>query len=436
MNVAYLDPPYSYYFHELSRHLAQRTGGSTVALLSCPSYRMYVHGDRSLLWHAGPVDRIHPVPAPFERAAWACNGAAEFQQAFSHAVEWFKARFLAERIELCLAFSDARPFSQAALIAAQAVGVVCLFFERGAFRYRSASLSTQGLNARFDLRRARRGAPITGLTAKTLPPRRPTEPWLRARFLWFMLVNGIVCSRDRSRSAMQHKRYHPFNYARIALSQFLSEHPALQRGRADAAPRGPCVLLPLQLQTDSQFVMHSPFAHNQALIDFVVPRVRAALPDAEVIVKRHPMDVRSYRLPEGARFIDGNLAHWIPQARAIVCLNSAAGFEAAIRGKTVLCFGASFYTEHERVVRVGPQDFERRFAAAVARADDRAAGAKLRNAVLRYYQAPGDVWAYSADDLRATADIVLQHVRAARGAAAKAAAPVPVKACATDRDGA
>ena len=40
MNIAYLDPPYSRYFSRLARRLSERTGGSVIALLSSPSYRL------------------------------------------------------------------------------------------------------------------------------------------------------------------------------------------------------------------------------------------------------------------------------------------------------------------------------------------------------------------------------------------------------------
>lgn len=419
MNIAYLDPPYSRYFQALSSRLARRTGGSAVALLSCPAYRMYTQGDRSIVWSPGETEQRYSVPPSFERAEWADAECPAFSRAFSHAVSWFKARFQAERIETCLLFSDARPFSVAAQLAAEELGVVCVYFERGAFRLRTSSLSTQGINARFDLQAAEGCERIAGMNEADLPARRATEPWLRLRFAKFLIRNALARAVEPARGLMQHKRYHVFNYTRIALKQFRAEHPELPipHEAEHEPPPGtvPLVMLPLQLPTDSQFVMYSPFRHNQELIDFVVSGVRKALPNAEVLVKMHPMDVRRYRLPEGARLIDGNLARFYPRTAFVVCLNSNAGFEAAIRGKTVLCFADSFYTGPSRrcIVRVGCEDFVQQAAAAAAQGDDPAAGRELEAAVLRYYQAPGDAWAYTEDDLEATAGIVVQHVGAA-----------------------
>lgn len=417
MNIAYLDPPYSAYFHALAARLAG-DGGSVVALLSSPAYQLYTNGDRCELWRAGDADAEVALPAEFRRAAWAHTEAPSFRRAFSHAVGWFKARFAAERIDVCLVFSDARPFSQAARVAAAELGVVCVYFERGAFRQRTASLSTQGLNARFDLALAQRDEDaVRGLAPEDLPPRRPTERWLKLRFLAFMVLNAWVRSRDPDLRPMQHKTYHPFNYLRIWLrergAQRLAQRDRRVR-RIEVEFAGKVVLLPLQLQTDSQFVMHSPFPHNQAFIDFVVPRVAAALPGARVLVKRHPMDVRRYRLPPGAEFVEGNLARFHSRAAMLVCLNSNTGFEAALRGMPVLCFADSFYTACPQILRVERDDFGAAVTEAATRGNDADAGRRLRAAVLRFYQAPGDVWAYAEADLDATVAIVGQHLAAER----------------------
>ena len=168
--------------------------------------------------------------------------------------------------------------------------------------------------------------------------------------------------------------------------------------------------------------MYSPFRHNQELIDFVVPGVREVLPGATVLVKRHPMDVRDFRLPEGAVFVDGNLAAYVRRAALMVCLNSGAGFEAAVHGKPVLCFADSFYTGCLPAQRTRRETFTDDLRAAVARGDDLQAGSQLQAEVLRAYQAPGDVWAYVDADLDASAAIVLQHVGAARVARLNAGA--------------
>jgi capsular polysaccharide export protein len=425
MNIAYLDPAYSRHFHRLAGTLARRTGGNAVALLSSPAYRMYTAGDRALVWKPGLSDHLRELPPEFEHATWAPMQDARSMAVFAHAVEWFKQRYTEERIDLCLVFSDARPFSVAARLAAAECGVVLLYFERGAFRYSTSSLSTLGLNSRFSLRRAEQLPGIAGVAAEERLERRPVEPWLRLRFARFIVRNAIACAIDRDRGRIQHKRYAITPYLRLAWAQWLTEHHFATRSDAivQAASGRPLVIVPLQLQTDSQLVLHSPFANNQAFIDFVAAEAARVAPDALLLFKRHPMDATRYRLPRGAAMVDGNLARYHAARPVFVCVNSTVGFEALVRGERVICFAPSFYADAPTLVLATPQTFADRLVEVLAAAGDAAAGRELRASVLRCYQAPGDAWAYSAEDVEATAEVVLKHFRAARLALVPKAAP-------------
>lgn len=415
-NIAYLDPPYSRYFHRLAAHLARRTGGTVLALLSSPAYAMYTCGDERLVWPPGALGDPPAAPQDAEHALWSQSaGDARFRAVFWHTVAWFRESFRAHGIRICLVFSDARPFSLAAAVAARDCGVHCLYIERGAFRLRSASMSMQGLNARFSLEQARAGeSSIEGMSADALDGARAQEPWLRLRFLRFLFANEAACRVAPQRRFLQHKRFALMPYARLALAQWWTAHHIAQHGDARLGLEAPgrVVLLPLQLPADSQFRLHSPFDGNQAFLDFVVGQARRAVPGVRVLVKRHPMDSARYRLPDGACWVGGNLARFYRHEPLVVCINSTVGFEAATRGVSVICFGPSFYTASDAVTLVTRGDFAEQLAARIDTPPDPARGRALLADVLRWYQAPGDAWAYSEADLDASAGIALQHLLA------------------------
>ena len=415
-NIAYLDPPYSRYLHGLAQRLAARTGGQALALLSSPAYAMYTGGDRHLVWPPGELANAPQAPEGAEHALWSQRADDErFRAVFWHAVAWLRESFVAHGVQLCLVFSDARPFSLAAATAAQACGVRCLYVERGAFRMRTASLSTQGLNARFSLDRARALAGVAGVAADDPPPARPREPGLYLRFLRFLLANEIACRIAPRRRLLQHKRYGLLPYARLAWAQWRMAQAARRDDDVAAGlPAGaPLVLVPMQLPADSQLRLYSPFADNQAFLDFVVAQACAQLPGVRVLVKRHPMDSARYRLPVGAQWISGTLSRWYARRPLVVCINSNAGFEAAVQGAPVICFGPSYYTESPAISMARRADFAELLASRIRAPDDPAPGRELLADVLRCYQAPGDTWGYTPADLDATADIALQHLRAA-----------------------
>jgi hypothetical protein len=168
----------------------------------------------------------------------------------------------------------------------------------------------------------------------------------------------------------------------------------------------------MQLPADSQFRLYSPFADNQAFLDFVVNEARAAAPGVRVLVKRHPMDSARYRLPQGAQWISGNLSRWYGRRPLVVCINSTVGFEAAAQGAPVICFGPSFYTASPAICMAGRDNFAELVAARIRAPGEPARGRELLAEVLRCYQAPGDTWAYTESDLEASAEVALQHLRA------------------------
>lgn len=424
MNVAYLDPAYSRHFHHVANCIAARTGGHALALLSSAAYLPYAAGDRSIVWTPGRSTKPRALPAEFERADWAPRGGARAAAVFSHAVEWFVERFRQERIELCLVFSDARPFSVAARLAAQEAGVVCVYFERGAFRLATSSLSTQGLNARFSLAHARTQPAITGLAADAPLRPRASEPWLRLRFARFVLRNLLAGALNRDRRLIQHKHYAPGHYARLAWVQWRASHrQRLAEPDEVARLQGrPLVIVALQLPADSQFVLYSPFETNQQFIDFVANSVRDVVPDATLLFKRHPMDASHDRLPAGARWVEGNLARFDAARPIVVCINSTVGFESLVRGLRVICFAPSFYADAPALVHARRDDFGAQLRRVLARDGDPATGAQLRADVLRWYQAPGDSYAYVQEDIEATATIVLQHLHALLASASDASA--------------
>lgn len=416
MNIAYLDPPYSRYFHRLAARLAKRTEGNVVALLSSPAYRIYTRGDRALVWQPGRAEQAPPLPPGTAHATWSQPVDEEFLHVFWHAVAWFRERFRQERIGLCFLFSDARPFSLAAALAARELDISCIYFERGAYRYCTASISTLGLNARFDLRRAQQLDGVQGLPPDEQLHRRPLERGLKRHFVRFILSNAVALMRHPERRRLQHKRYAIGPYLRLSLVQWWSEH---HLGRSDDArlrleDGAPLVLIPMQLPGDSQMVLHSPFESNQAFIDFVVAQARSSNPATRVLVKRHPMDSTRYRMPEGANLVGGNLGRFFARDPVVVCVNSTVGFEAAARGVQVVCFGESFYTDPEYVAHAAPASFGDHLVEAMRRGRDTEAGHALRAAVLRWYQAPGDAWAFTKLDLDRTAEIILQHHLAGR----------------------
>jgi len=111
------------------------------------------------------------------------------------------------------------------------------------------------------------------------------------------------------------------------------------------------VLLPLQVREDTQLHLHSPVWGNR--LEELVPALGRALaevdPSLPLVVKLHPKDESSdYDRLAAAHpevvFVDRiPMPECLRKARAVVTVNSTAGFEALCHDLPVLMLGENFY---------------------------------------------------------------------------------------------
>ncbi len=115
------------------------------------------------------------------------------------------------------------------------------------------------------------------------------------------------------------------------------------------------LLLPFQVRSDSQLVLHSPLFGND--LEAVVRELDAALlqidPQLRLVAKFHPYELpqvqRAYRhLPRRyprVTFVSNvPMTRLLEKAEAVVTINSTVGFEALLYDKRVLALGRNFYT--------------------------------------------------------------------------------------------
>lgn len=110
------------------------------------------------------------------------------------------------------------------------------------------------------------------------------------------------------------------------------------------------ILVPGQVESDASIRFGAPGIHsNMGLLQ----AVRSANPDACVVYKPHPDVVAGLRAKgsgEDKAFrwcnevvTDANMGSMLPTVDEVHVITSLAGFEALLRGKTVVCYGQPFY---------------------------------------------------------------------------------------------
>jgi capsular polysaccharide export protein len=143
--------------------------------------------------------------------------------------------------------------------------------------------------------------------------------------------------------------------ATLKWRQAQARREVARRAEPDARP---FFLFPLQLDSDSQIRLHSPFGRLPAAIRYVIADFAAHAPaGTDLVIKNHPLDngwinyrrvirraAQHHGVLDRVTFIDGgDLNALIDAARGTVMVNSTVGLTAVSRGAATICLGTAIY---------------------------------------------------------------------------------------------
>lgn len=260
-------------------------------------------------------------------------------------------------------FNDCRPTHRVAIAAAKRAAITIWVFEEGYLRPDWITLERDGINGHSRLP----ADPAWYLeTAHSLPAHdtdHATGGGLRQRILQdfrWQAANYTQAWR------YPHYRTHRPYPIWAEYSTWLTRLAVLRRRQAAARnlikelveSRTPFCLFPLQLDSDSQIRVHSPFQSMKSAIESVISNFAAYAPSRQhLVIKNHPLDNGwiNYRrligrqahwrgVADRVHFIDGgDLLTLIDQAMGTVTVNSTVGLTALDRGRPLKCLGRAIY---------------------------------------------------------------------------------------------
>lgn len=106
---------------------------------------------------------------------------------------------------------------------------------------------------------------------------------------------------------------------------------------------GEYVFVPLQLESDSNIRLFSPFAKMR---DFIAD-VASRLPGQRIVVRPHPLcpSPETVVLPGVEYRADGNLHQWLAHAKAVVGINSTVLIEAMLYERPIFSYGVGIASD-------------------------------------------------------------------------------------------
>ncbi|GCB06398.1 capsule polysaccharide biosynthesis/export protein [Ralstonia sp. SET104] len=282
----------------------------------------------------------------------------------AHALpDWYSEIFGSGDFTDTLLFGDCRKIHQPVHATAEQNNIRVNVFEEGYVRPHWLTMELHGVNGRSRLPRD----PAWYREQRTMTPPSPTGQttgynlYERAYHdIRYRAANAIYASRfPHYESHRPHNGYR--EYAGLARRLLLERQYRAEAKRLTErllAKKLPYYLFPLQLNSDSQIQVHSPFDSIRQAIDHVLTSFAAHAPaDALLVIKNHPLDTglieyRNYAksaaktlgVADRLEFIDaGHLPTLLDRARGVVVVNSTVGLSALHHRRPLKALGTAIY---------------------------------------------------------------------------------------------
>lgn len=272
-------------------------------------------------------------------------------------------------------FGDCRPMHIAAISVCRDLHIPVHVFEEGYIRPDWVTLELGGVNGHSTLPRDPAWYRAQAAALPPVPEHHPVPSSFRRRATEGLIYNAAdVLTRWHYPYWENHRPWHPLVEGMGWTRRLMRRKVAAARTHevlAALEARGDAyVIFPLQLDSDAQIRLHSPFAGIADALRLVIASFAAnAPPEMRLVVKEHPLDngVRDWRqetaalaelygLNERVDYLEGGDIVAVAQhSRGMVTINSTSGTLALALDVPVIALGEAVY-DIEGITYQGPLD--------------------------------------------------------------------------------
>ncbi len=301
---------------------------------------------------------------------WGCRQPLEIircQSAQEELNDWYAHLLQKHQPDAVLLFGDCRPIHRPAIEQATARAIPCWVFEEGYLRPHWITMESKGVNGFSHLMHQREhlrqlAETLDGTTQETDPPAFGSTLSRRVAYdILYHCLNGLLFWRyplyqtHRPYPIWQEYLHWCKRLVRMQWRKYRYHHTFdfFVQQRQDRF-----FLYPLQLDSDYQLRIHSPYRNQREAIDHTIASF-AAYASAEdyLLFKGHPLDngmedfrqvvqtiADTHGVAHRVAFIEGgHLPTLLRHCKGVVLVNSTVGLSALQHGLPVHCLGTAIY---------------------------------------------------------------------------------------------
>jgi capsular polysaccharide export protein len=298
-----------------------------------------------------------------DRLYWRLANGIDYTGSLADWPQTFSGLLDTHQITDIMLFGDCRDHHTGALEICRARNIRAWVFEEGYIRPDWVTMELGGVNGHSSLPRDPQWYRDAAAALPPLLEHKRVLSSFRRRATQGLFYNAAdVLTRWRFKGWTNHRPWHPLvegaGWARKLNSRQLREQRAVQLIERLEADSARYFLFPLQLDSDAQIRLHSPFAGVADALKVVIDSFAAHAPaDVRLVVKEHPLDngvrdweleARDLALRAGVEDrVDylawGDIEAVAERALGMVTINSTSGTLGLARGLPVIVLGTAIY---------------------------------------------------------------------------------------------
>lgn len=271
-------------------------------------------------------------------------------------IAYLRSFIVDKKITFVLMHNDLRWQHALAIEVCKELGICYMVTERGLFRPNTITVDFKGVNALNCIPRKAgfyRNITVSDKTLKSYQPNLLSQICTNTKFFLFLLLNKVG-QLSKLNTPLANKNYQLRNYLSLFVEQKFKSYLNRQR----TLPKK-YIFIPLQVNSDTQILVHSEYQNMQNFITQVEESFYALDSDLQLVFKVHPMEKKDrYHFDLRSIISENSTEELIKKSDLIVTINSTVGFEALQHHKRVMVIGEAFYKINELVICSSLQSFK------------------------------------------------------------------------------
>ncbi|WP_367987953.1 phosphoribosylamine--glycine ligase [Vibrio sp. NTOU-M3] len=249
--------------------------------------------------------------------------------------------FIVERgINLLLIHNDTLWYHAIAILLCKELNIQYLVTELGLIRPHTTVIDNRGANVNASLF-YRRDKTIQVKTSKPIGTSLTQHDGIFSMLYFSVFLLAFSFERVLFAKGIARYLHNDYGLGKYAKKLTSKIHRATRRS-LDVTHQGDALLL-LQLENDSQILVHSDITSNQQLIVDVEAQVKKL--GMRLAIKRHPLDETRYTLSKESYWVDGKLSQLIEPSKFVITVNSSAATSVIKTHVPLFLLGESIYAQ-------------------------------------------------------------------------------------------